>query len=74
MVVFHPAYVPPPLKFVSQKIRGFWREFWALLILRGWRPSGPVLLGQFWWWALNQTVHSHEFSPVSSLGSQVAQM
>ena len=25
-------------------------------------------------WALNQTAHSHEFSPVSSLGSQVAQM
>ena len=38
-----------------------------------WLKSDCVVV-QFWWRALNQTAHSHEFSPVSSLGSQEAQM
>ena len=36
-----------------------------------WLKSDGVLV-QSWWWALNQTAHSHECSPASSLGSQVA--
>ena len=36
--------------------------------------KSDATLAQFWWWALNQTAHSHEFSPVSSRGSQVAQV
>ena len=31
-------------------------------------------LAWYEWWALNRMAHSQEFSPVSSLGSQVAQM
>ena len=45
----------------------WFRIHWA------WLKSDGTLV-QSWWWALNQMAHSHEFSLVSSLGSQVAQM
>ena len=35
LVVIDPAFALPPLSSCHKKIRGFWREFWALLILRG---------------------------------------
>ena len=60
---------PPCFQFAFRLLRS---AVWFSLH-SAWLNSDVVLV-QSWWRALNQMAHSHEFSPVSNLGNQEAQM